>query len=211
MGLLTYLADKFGGLLTPAEVDGNFSELDTRTKLGWRDNIVELKVDSSSPNAPTLEAFRGGILSWKFPPGELTEAHSAWHIDHDYAMGTKLYLHIHWSTKVANMGTVRWGFEYTVAKGHQQQAFPATTTVYVEQPATGTPYLHYVGEVSEANAIDGLALGVEPDTVVLVRVFRDGAHVNDTFDADVFVSFLDMHYQADKATTPNKAPNFFGV
>lgn len=202
------LASTKGSALTLAEADGNVSDLDTRTALGWRDNIVELKVDSSSPNAPTLEAFRGGILCWKFPPGELTEAHSAWHIDHDYAVGTKLYLHVHWAPKVNNMGTVRWGFEYTVAKGHQQQAFPTTTTVYVEQASQGTAYLHYVGEVVEADAIDGAALGIEPDTVILVRLFRDGAHVNDTFEADAFVSFLDLHYQANRATTPFKAPNF---
>lgn len=207
--MITTRNDK-GAPLTHAELDQNFGDLDLRTQLGWRDNIVELKVDSSSPNAPTLEAFRGNILCWKFPAGELTEAHSAWHIDHDYALGTKLYLHVHWAPTSNQTGTVRWGFEYTVAKGHTQQAFPAPTTVYVEQAANGTPYMHYVGEVSEANAIDGAALSIEPDTVILVRVFRDGAHVNDTFDGNVFVSFLDLHYLADKATTPNKAPNFFG-
>lgn len=198
-----------GEPLTHTELDGNFTDLDTRTKLGWRDNIVELKVDSSSPNAPTLEAIRGGILGWKFPTGELTEAHSAWHIDHDYALGTKLYLHIHWVCPTTDVGTVRWGFEYTVAKGHQQQAFPATTTVYVEQTTTGTAYMHYVGEVSETDAVSGT--GIEPDTVILCRVFRDGAHANDTLNADAFGVFLDLHYQADKATTPNKVPNFYGA
>lgn len=183
---------------------------DLNVGLGWRDNIVEIKVDSSSPNAPTLGAVRGGILAWQFFPNELTEAHSAFHIDHDYAMGTKLYLHVHWVCTTANIGTVRWGFEYTVAKGHQQQGFPATTTVYLEQTTTGTPYMHYVGEVSEANAIDGLALGIEPDTVILCRLFRDGAHINDTLEEPVFGLYLDLHYQADRATTPNKVPNFFG-
>lgn len=199
-----------GAPLSVAEGDGNIHDLDDRTKLGWRDNIVEIKVDSSSPNAPTLGAIRGNILAWQFFPNELTEAHSGWHIDHDYALGTKLYLHIHWVCPTANIGTVRWGFEYTVAKGHQQQAFPATTTVYVEQATNGTPYMHYVGEVSEANALDGAALEIEPDTVILVRVFRDGAHPNDTLDDIVFGVFLDLHYQADKATTPGKSPPFFG-
>lgn len=197
-----------GRLLTPAEVDGNFSGLDTKTADGWRDNIVEIKVDSSSPNAPTLGAVRGGILAWQFAPGELTEAHSAFHVDHDYKTGTKLYLHVHWVNTSTAVGTVRWGFEYTVAKGHQQQAFPTTTTVYVEQATTGTAYMHMVGEVSEGNAIDGDALAIEPDTVILCRLFRDGAHVNDTLNESVFGIFLDMHYQADRATTPNKAPPF---
>jgi len=197
-----------GSSLTYAEADGNISELDQRTALGWRDNIVELKVDSSSPNAPALNPFRGNILAWTFFQGELTEAHSAFHIDHDYALGTKLYLHVHWSIASAATGTVRWGFEYTVAKGHQQQAFPEPTTVYMEQASLGVPYMHYVGEVSEANAIDGLALDIEPDTVIKVRLFRDGAHPNDTLEADVFGIFLDLHYQADRATTPFKSPDF---
>lgn len=197
-----------GAPLTPTEADANITETERRTALGWRDNIVEIKVDSSSPNAPTLGAMRGGILAWQFFPNELTEAHSAFHVDHDYALGTKLYLHVHWVCPTANVGTVRWGFEYTVAKGHQQQAFPITTTVYVEQTTNGTPYMHYVGEVSEANAIDGAALVIEPDTVIMCRLFRDGAHVNDTLDDTVFGIFLDLHYQADRATTPNKSPSF---
>lgn len=203
---ITRLADKAGAPLTPTEADANALEFDRRTALGWRDNIVELKVDSSSPNAPTLEAVRGGILGWKFPPGELTEAHSAFHIDHDYALGTALYLHVHWVCPTTDVGTARWGFEYTIAKGHQQAAFPATTTVYVEQTTTGTAYMHYVGEVSEANTIPGT--GIEPDTVILVRLFRDGAHANDTLEANAFGVFLDLHYQADRATTPYKSPNF---
>lgn len=199
-----------GSPLSYTEADENFSDLDTRTAQGWRDNIVELKVDASSPNAPTLNPIRGNILAWTFFKNEMTEAHSGWHIDHDYAQGTKLYMHVHWVCPTSASGTVRWGFEYTVAKGHQQQAFPATTTVYVEQATNGTPHMHYVGEVSEANAIDGAALGIEPDTVIQVRVFRDGTHVNDTLEEDVFGLFIDLHYQADKATTPNKVPNFFG-
>lgn len=197
-----------GSALTYAEMDGNLTQFDTKTSDGWRDNIVEIKVDSSSPNAPTLGAIRGGILAWQFAPGELTEAHSAFHVDHDYKAGTKLYLHVHWVNTTTTVGTVRWGFEYSVAKGHQQQAFPTTTTVYVEQPTTGTAYMHMVGEVSEGDAIDGLALDIEPDTVILCRIFRDGANVNDTLNETVFGIFLDLHYQADRATTPNKAPPF---
>lgn len=193
--------------LTYSEVDGNFEYLQTNNDLGWRDNIIELKVDASSTNAPTLNPMRGGILAWTFPPNETTEAHAAWHIDHDYAMGTPLYFHVHWATASTDIGTVRWGFEYTIAKGHQQQAFPATSTVYVEQASTGTAYMHMIAELSEANAISGT--GIEPDTVIMVRLFRDGAHVNDTLEAEVFGLFLDLHYQADHTTTPNKSPPFW--
>jgi hypothetical protein len=126
-------------------------------------------------------------------------------------MGTKLYPHVHWSINSDATGAVRWGIEYSLAKGHQQAPFGPTTTVYVEQACIGVPYMHYVAEVSEANAIDGTLLEIEPDTMVICRIFRDGAHPNDTLDADVFGIMADLHYQADKATTPNKSPNFFGV
>lgn len=200
-----------GSRLTNGEGDANVDHFDLKTSDGWRDNIVEIKVDSSSPNAPTLGVVRGNILAWQFAPNELTEAHSAFHVDHDYKVGTKLFLHVHWVNSSTTIGTVRWGFEYSVARGHQQAAFPAPTTVYVEQSTTGTAYMHMVGEVSDGDAVSGVTHNIEPDTIILCRIFRDGAHVNDTLDETVFGIFLDIHYQADRATTPNKAPNFYGV
>lgn len=193
--------------LSYSELDGNFSTLAANNALGWRDNIIEMKVDASSPNAPTLDPFRGGILAWSFPPNETTEAHAAWHIDHDYALGTPLYFHVHWATASTSIGTVRWGFEYTIAKGHQQQAFPAPSFVYVEQASTGTAYMHMIAELSDANAIPGT--GIEPDTVIQVRLFRDGTNPADTLEQPVFGLFLDLHYQADHTTTPLKVPPFY--
>lgn len=198
-----------GSALTYAEADGNISELDTRTAQGWRDNVVQLDVQVGNPEAPTLNIFRNGIHAYTFPDAALTEAFANFHIDHDYAMGTALYPHIHWAVNSTATGTVRWGIEYTIAKGHGQAVFGPSNTVYVEQAADGTAYKHYVAEVSLANAIPGD--NIEPDTLILCRFFRDGEHGNDTLVDDCFVFCVDMHYQADKATTPNKAPNFFGV
>lgn len=209
MGLITYLADKLGGLLTPSEVDNNFATLDERTALGWRDNIVQLDTQPGNPDAPSLNMFRDGIHAYNFFAGQMSEAFASFHVDHDYAMGTALYPHIHWAITGTQTGTIRWGVEYTLAKGHQQMAFGPTTTVYVEQAADGTAYKHMIAEVSAGNAIPGT--NVEPDTLILCRFFRDGEHANDTLDADAFVFCVDLHYQAERATTPNKAPNFFGV
>lgn len=200
-----------GRPLTISEGDENFGELDARTRLGWRDNIVPFDVEAGNPNSPVLNVFRGNIKRYTFFAGQMTEASAVWHVDHDYALGTKLYPHVHWSVVGNALGTVRWGFEITVARGHQQEAFGAPFTVYVEQSSLGVSYMHYVAEVSEANAIDGALLNIEPDTLIMARCFRDGAHPNDTLDADVFGLCLDLHYQADKATTLNKAPNFFGA
>lgn len=200
------LADKNGGSLTPAEADGNAGELDRRTKLGWRDNVIEITL-RNGPSEPQFSQFRDGIYLPAFVQTDVQSGYGNWHIDHDYAMGTPLYLHIHWTTNSSELGTVRWGFEYTLAKGHQQMAFGPTTTVYVEQASLGVPYMHYVAEVSDANAIPGL--NIEPDTLILCRVFRDATHVNDTFGDQAFGAALDLHYQAAQSTTPRKRPDFF--
>jgi hypothetical protein len=195
-----------GAALSYAEADGNIADLDVRTKLGWRDNIVQL-ASRGGPTEPPYQLFRDNIYLLAFSHIDMMEGFASFHIDHDYAMGTALYPHIHWATDTSAIGTVRWGFEYTIAKGHQQAAFGPTTTIYVEQTTTGVPYMHYIAESSDANAIPGI--GIEPDTLILMRVFRDSTHPNDNLDASAFGICLDMHYQADKATTKNKAPNFF--
>lgn len=197
-----------GSELDFSEMDGNISTLDSRTKLGWRDNIIQM-TPRGGVTEPPLVQFRDNIYLLSFSQFDNMEAFGNFHVDHDYALNTPLYLHIHWSTSTTSIGTVRWGFEYSVAKGHQQEAFPATTTVYVEQTTDGTPYKHYVAELSDANAIPGT--NIEPDTIILCRVFRDATHPNDTLDGGAFGICLDLHYQADKLTTTNKRPNFYGV
>lgn len=198
-----------GAPLTPAEADANMVQFDTKTRDGWRDNIVQLTSQTDNPDASTLNIFRDGIHAYTFFAGQMTEACAVFHIDHDYEMGTALYPHIHWAVNTTATGTTRWGVEYTVAKGHSQMAFGPTTTVYVEQASDGTQYKHYIAETSDANAIPGT--GIEPDTLILCRFFRDGAHPNDTLAADAFVFCVDLHYRASQYATPNKAPDFFGA
>lgn len=203
------LRNEKGSPLTYEEGDENFHELDTRTAIGWRDNIVQLSVDYNNPDSPSLNVFRDGIHGYSFFAGQFAECFAWFHVDHDYALGTKLYPHIHWSTKTDTVGTVRWGVEYTLAKGHQQQPFGETRTVYIEHTTTGIPYEHMVSEVSDVDAIDGELLEIEPDTIILTRYFRDGTHPNDTLDEDVYVFILDLHYQANRLATPFKRPNFY--
>lgn len=195
-----------GSELTYSELDGNFSDLDTRTHLGWRDNVVAM-VGRGGPTEPPIQQFKDNIYMLAFSQSQMQEVFVSFHIDHDYAVGTNMYPHVHWSCQTGVTGTVRWGFEYSVAKGHQQQAFNGSTIVYVEQATTGVPYMHYVAEVSDANSIPSSLL--EPDTIILMRIFRDAEHANDTLDAQAFGVCVDLHYQVDRASTPNKRPNFY--
>lgn len=200
------LRETKGSELTFGELDGNFSDLDTRTHLGWRDNVVEMH-HRGGTTEPPMQQFKDNIYMLAFSQSQLQEAFCSFHIDHDYAMGTNMYPHIHWSCNSAATGTVRWGFEYSIAKGHQQQAFNGSTIVYVEQASTGVPYMHYVAEVSDIDAIP--SIGLEPDTVIIMRIFRDADHANDTLDAQAFGICVDLHYQVDRAATKNKVPNFY--
>ena len=51
---------------------------------------------------------------------------------------------------------------------------------------------------------------LEPDSILLMRVFRDGGHVNDTFPDAVFGFNVALYYQGDRQFTPFKAPDFYG-
>jgi hypothetical protein len=173
--------------------------------IGWNDITSDLVAKSSGSSSPTLTLFAGLIYAYQFSASQIQQLFSTFHIPHDYAPGSAFHLHIHWSDTAASpTGVTRWGFEYIVAKGHGQEAFPTTTkTVYVEQAAVGSRY-HMV---AESVAITDPS--VEVDSLILVRVFRDASHVNDTNPNPVFAFTADVHYQVDRVATKNRAPNFY--
>jgi hypothetical protein len=181
---------------------------------GWRDLFGPIEVRGGG-SSPEWDVFRNGISAYYWRP--TGGARSAWvnfHIDHDYAVGTKAFPHIHFAVTTTDGGNVRFGIEYTVAKGHQQASgsvFGPTTTVFVQGTVVAggaDQFKHFVIETSEADAIPATQL--EPDSMILMRVFRDTG-VAGNFAGNVFVFQADLHYQIGKFATPNKAPNFYGV
>lgn len=181
------------------------------TQFGWRDLFGTIQPRGA--NAPSWTLFRDGIYLYACPSNQEREWFLQFHIDHDYAVGTNIYPHLHFSINSPTAsGTVRIGIEYTVAKGHQQASgsiFNATNTVYVEQAVNGVTdqYKHFVTEVSDLNAIP--STGIEPDTVILMRMFTDTSHANYTFNDDIYLIQADCHYNIGKFATPNKAPDFY--
>ena len=61
-----------------------------------------------------------------------------------------------------------------------------------------------VAEVSDADAI----ILTEPDELLLVTIRRVTNGVVNNTDI-VFGLSVDLHYEADRDTTPNKTPNFY--
>ena len=173
---------------------------------GWDDITADLSAGKAvGANAPTWATFRDGISAYEFSAGTMNELWITFHIKHDYSEGSLVYPHIHWAPNTTSTGTVRWGMEYTVAKGHDQEAFPASTTIYLESTiASNKQYQHIVTEATDAQAFDAF----EADTLILMRIFRDAANAADTFPDTVFAFTADIHFQADKDVTPNKSPPF---
>ena len=72
--------------------------------------------------------------------------------------------------------------------------------------AAGAQYTHQIAEVSDDDAIP--ATNLEPDSVIKLRIFRDPADADDTFENDAFLLFVDIHYQSDGAFTVGKVSPF---
>ena len=181
----------------------------TLTDTGWDDLTAELGSGKiAGANTPTWATFRGGIQAYSFAAAATNELWITFHIRHDYKQNTNIYPHIHWSPNTTSTGVVRWGIEYSFAKGHDQEAFPAPTTIYLEHTiSVDKQYQHIITEVTDAQAFG--AGTVETDGLLLCRVFREGGHANDTFPDVVFGFTADIHFEVGQITTPNKAAPFF--
>jgi hypothetical protein len=192
-------------------VDGEsvWSEVDLLST-GWKDNIVQLSSMNSGDilQAPLLADTGDGMWSYLFRDDGYNYVFADIHINHDYKPGTKVYPHLHWTPLSTSTGTVRWSMEYKFARGHGQgDSFLIPPTVLViEQNGKGLTGEHMVAECSDSDAF----IVPEPDTIVRIKVARDGSHANDTFYGSVAGLMLDLHYQSDRETTVNKAPDFYG-
>jgi hypothetical protein len=174
---------------------------------GWNDLKSPLSTGKAvGGNVPTFAAITDSIKAYNFSASTMNELFLVpFHIGHDYKPGSLIFFHMHWSPDDTNTGVVRWGIEYSVSKGHGQQAFPASTTVYLEQAGSGTAKQHQIIEDTV-----GVSTDIEPDSLILMRIFRDAAHANDTYTGIAWGHTLDAHYQSDRKNTINKTPNFYG-
>ena len=176
---------------------------------GWNDYLsAGLGLPKGGANQPTLTEFRDGLYLTAFTGTGVTteESWSSFHILHEYEAGTKVYPHVHWSHNIAvPSGDVVWKIDCSIAKGHSGGTFPAPTTVTLQQTAAAQ-YTHQIIETSEGEAF--ASTNLEPDSVILVRIYRDPADENDTFADDAFLINVDLHYEADGALTHEKVRPF---
>lgn len=200
-----------GSPLTWNELDGNFTDLASRTDQAWAQVGGEPSVVEGSGNAPELIPFIGGINAWSYSATALSEAFSTSDLPFDWCPGTDLVYGIHWSPGNSTAtGTVRFGLEFTYAWAYGQNSssvFAPTTTIYIQPTVTvGTAYEHYLHFNSPAENFPGSL--AQQNMRFLVRIFRDGGNVLDTFPDPVFIIGTDLFYKTDRLGTPTKQPPF---
>lgn len=203
--------DVKGSALSYSELDGNFADLAARTALSWAMIGADPVIREGTSGAPQLSIFRGGIYEYEYASGQTNESYLNFDVPFDYATGTDLMVGVHWSPGSSTAtGTVRFGFEFTYAWAYAPGAnsnFGATQTIYVTaSQADGTAYAHYTNFNDPANNFPGS--GVQQNMRFLVRFFRDGTNVADTFPASAYIVGVDFFYQTNRFGTANKVPPF---
>ena len=188
----------FDSVITKINAPGNLA--------GWSDNIMTFSATGKGGNAPTSIADSNGIQRLRFGKGD--EVFVDYHVNHDYALTTLAFPHIHWmplTTMVAGE-TVIWLFDYVIARGHQQgeSLLEPLTNIIITHTADGT---ELAGEhmVTECQQVDAFQL-LEPDTVISARVRRSNS---DTYTGNIYGLLVDLHFQVNTFSTKNKSPDFY--
>lgn len=201
-----------GSALSFAELDGNFTDLDDRTKQAWAVFSIVPEVRPGDVDAPQLTLFRGGLYEYVYFQGQVSNSYANFSVPMDYAPGTDLKAAVQWTPgNFTHDGNVRFGMEFSYAWAYgspsapTNHAFSEPQTVYTLAAGHTNMTYHQHTKFFEAT-IPGSE--VQPNMRFLIRFFRDGASELDTFAGDIFVTGLGFYYQRNKLGQPDVLPPF---
>ncbi len=160
----------------------------------WDDFLVPGLSLGNGASAPTLKTFRDGIQQAAFSgSGPLEEGFFEIHMLHGLRAASPVSFHIHWAHIIgAPTGDVKWNIECSFARGYEAGTFPSSTTLSTVQTA-GAQYAHHITD--DDDMVIGPSVELEPDSVIIGRVYRDSSDAEDTFANDAFLLHVDIHYQ----------------
>ena len=189
------------------------------SQYGWKDLIGDVAGKSSGTSAPQQKLLFSTVRGWAYSAGD--QGDLLFHIPHDYAPGTDLFLHFHWTHNgTAVSGSLDLVCNITYAKGHQQQAFAAPITTHVTSPqlniANSPQFMHRTEEIQISTAGGAAAMlntsAIEVDGIILVSFTASTIPAITGSQTGINVPFLlsaDLHYQTTSLPTKNKSPNFY--
>jgi hypothetical protein len=204
MGFLKTVMDK-------ANTGGIKVDLTTPT-YGWRDIEGPVTIELVGPTSPSYETFQGVQQGYAFSVNDIMQ--HRYHIPHDYAANSDLFIHIHWACKVASIvsGAPTFSCKVSYAKGHNQAAYSADiTTVDITENASGTQYQHMLTQIQlsavspSANQLD--SNDIEPDGIIKMVTELTANTISPS--ADPFIDRIDIHYQSTNIGTKSNSPNFY--
>lgn len=157
-------------------------------------------------SAPTLTTFRGNILQNAYAgSGPTEQAFCAFHVGHDIKAGTTPTIHVHWAHIIAVPGVaaVKWQIEVSAAKGYSAGTFGAPVTLSTVQ-TVGAQYEHHITDDDDMPLPAAIVADLEPDMLILFRIFRDSSDPQDTFGNDAFLLYVDIHYEVGQRATKER-------
>ena len=187
-------------------LDGQDGEWLSNNNLVWFSKNETLHWTGTTTGDPTRIVTFGNMQGLLFQPNALTQVFPQIQVPYDIALNTDCYLCLHWMPGSGANGNIRWGIEYSIMKSNNQGAFPATTTAYFTQAADSTVDLirNFTSEIVTLNSSQ-----IEPGSTILMRVFRDGTNVLDTFEGNASPWKVSLRYQRARIGTRNRTPNYY--
>lgn len=170
---------------------------------GWVDLLTDIQTRTTGAGTPSFNVFQSPLRGYEFAAGD--EVYGNFHIPHDWAVGTRLYLHVHWGCVSANAGNAVWRWNWSYARGYGVDGFSAPVSFDVTHAHCGIAYGHNIAECSDAQSI--LPNNCETDGIIQWALKL----VSKTTTGNPFGFFADLHYQSDGRITNerNRTSNGF--
>lgn len=107
--------------------------------------------------------------------------------------------HVHWSKTTSAVGNVVWGLEYKLYKRNSIGSLSWTTHDTNDTVGSGTTDTNEAEKllVTTFNNFDTTGTGVQPDDYFIVRIYRDAAAAEDTYNADARLLSFDFYYDIE--------------
>jgi hypothetical protein len=201
---ITVTADSLttvAALIGVSGASGNYATFDASGSLKnfggarkWNDINLSISSLRGGPTAPTATQIgTTGLYALHFANTTTSdEVHGSTEILHDYAEGTDIYPHIHWSPSTSAAGNVQWELLYAWVPNNTSIT-GAMASASVVTAASGIPY---APQYTSFGAINGTGKVMGSRFVFRLRRYI-GAGTADTYAATVAGFDFGIHYQKD--------------
>lgn len=158
-----------------------------------RQRELNIHVSSINNSAPAVADFvNANMKAYQFSGAAQTDRlYGFADLQHDYADGTDLILHIHWAPATATGGNVKWQFYVQWVEVGETWSAPV---LYSVTTAAGT--------TAWADKVSGITIpgaGHTYNSRLRVQFFRDPTDAADTYTGGASITALGCHYQSKMA------------